>query len=257
MRGSRHHLAQVPGPLGIIPAGAGLTSWPAARTCRKRDHPRGCGAHNLRAHNRYRQLGSSPRVRGSHYCFRNSKQAHGIIPAGAGLTHPDVQGGHCRRDHPRGCGAHMIFRMHSSTRSGSSPRVRGSQFLGKVLCVRIGIIPAGAGLTCAGKWSDVFERDHPRGCGAHRRKIRPEHRRGGSSPRVRGSRSSDSTCPYRPRIIPAGAGLTDAVFRSPHPAWDHPRGCGAHAQQLALHLEVVGIIPAGAGLTLRTASASR
>ena len=74
-----------------------------------------------------------------------------------------------------------------------------------------------------------------------------------------------------PRIIPAGAGLT--VIRLPHLAviLDHPRGCGAHIIEQddsfkppgssprvrgSPHDTIfvrlfVGIIPAGAGLTLK------
>ena len=38
-------LVDADGELGIIPAGAGLTTCSAARISASRDHPRGCGAH--------------------------------------------------------------------------------------------------------------------------------------------------------------------------------------------------------------------
>ena len=91
----------------------------------------------------------------------------------------------------------------------------------------------------------------------------------GSSPRVRGSQ-----CPLERElehrgIIPAGAGLTFWVGLDCVEEGDHPRGCGAHAQQGRQHhhragssprvrgslrdyhgqCEDLGIIPAGAGLT--------
>ena len=114
-------------------------------------------------------------------------------------------------------------------------------------------------------------RDHPRGCGAHGNRKRHEIRRRGSSPRVRGSR------PYkiqeRPEfgIIPAGAGLTRLVSAIARNMRDHPRGCGAHIPKQvyrtiwtgssprvrgsqnrdAQGCRSRGIIPAGAGLTLK------
>ena len=73
-------------------------------------------------------------------------------------------------------------------------------------------------------------------------------------------------------IIPAGAGLTGEMERKGSTTRDHPRGCGAHLPHRSLMPygvgssprvrgslflanpddEAVGIIPAGAGLTLMT-----
>ena len=53
--------------------------------------------------------------------------------------------------------------------------------------VRLGIIPAGAGLTGRLTKFDFGRGDHPRGCGAHLRCCRAVLTRLGSSPRVRGS----------------------------------------------------------------------
>ena len=93
----------------------------------------------------------------------------------------------------------------------------------------------------------------------------------GSSPRVRGSPSSDTDYTFGSGIIPAGAGLTAIPQSIQRVGWDHPRGCGAHPlpskaaapvagssprvrgsldQAIALYI-VLGIIPAGAGLTGR------
>ena len=51
--------------LGIIPAGAELTERRSGRSHGGRDHPRGCGAHQDTQIGKFRQWGSSPRVRGS------------------------------------------------------------------------------------------------------------------------------------------------------------------------------------------------
>ena len=72
---------------GIIPAGAGLTR-PETRARRRcRDHPRGCGAHQIDCLQPSASSGSSPRVRGSHTIVRICIWIAGIIPAGAGLTY--------------------------------------------------------------------------------------------------------------------------------------------------------------------------
>ena len=93
----------------------------------------------------------------------------------------------------------------------------------------------------------------------------------GSSPRVRGSQVS---LPFRLLflgIIPAGAGLTGSIPNRCTATWDHPRGCGAHSSyrtrfvprrgssprvrgSRGCHDGIrlgEGIIPAGAGLTMR------
>ncbi len=172
---------------GIIPAGAGLTDKPKDVWKFKGDHPRGCGAHLPEFHGRGSRSGSSPRVRGSLGSLPRPCLLIGIIPAGAGLTHPDVQGGHRGRDHPRGCGAHRLRAYRRRRLPGSSPRVRGSLSMSFRMLFSLGIIPAGAGLTVCDGHFRLKIRDHPRGCGAHTRRSGKPSRRSGSSPRVRGS----------------------------------------------------------------------
>ena len=98
----------------------------------------------------------------------------------------------------------------------------------------------------------------------------------GSSPRVRGSPISNTRPAYNLGIIPAGAGLTDDHFIDTPKNRDHPRGCGAHCpSKRSTHpalgssprvrgshtsIRVAGryrgIIPAGAGLTARSITAT-
>ena len=132
-----------------------------------------------------------------------------------------------------------------------------------------GIIPAGAGLTALAETMSFVFRDHPRGCGAHTRTSARHSTQWGSSPRVRGSRSSPASCALTLGIIPAGAGLTRRGEPCCGSLWDHPRGCGAHERTVIRNQveegssprvrgslqrgsessAVRGIIPAGAGLT--------
>ena len=70
--------------------------------------------------------------------------------------------------------------------------------------------------------------DHPRIRGEHGLFSTPDGLVGGSSPRMRGARTSRDIRVLPPRIIPADAGST----RRPKPETtaqkDHPRGCGEH-----------------------------
>ena len=172
-------------------------------------------------------------------------------------------------DHPRGCGAHSATWPRVSHDMGSSPRVRGSPLVLTAAYNHHGIIPAGAGLTLAMRLAVCANRDHPRGCGAHRDAWDSPSIVKGSSPRVRGSRGRPPQEGQREGIIPAGAGLT---VETTSPFWvsgDHPRGCGAHSWGISWGMISPGssprvrgsrcgfrredgkgrIIPAGAGLT--------
>ena len=70
------------------------------------DHPRGCGEHNLTDIFLGLDGGSSPRMRGALHHVVQRRSEHGIIPADAGSTIRDDDGGAYLKDHPRGCGEH-------------------------------------------------------------------------------------------------------------------------------------------------------
>ena len=147
MRGSPNVPIRVRANIGIIPAHAGLTrTRPSTRQC-IRDHPRACGAHARSRAVKPVTSGSSPRMRGSPSRKCSLKQTIGIIPAHAGLTDllPAVDA--VVGDHPRACGAHILWLKKGIRRLGSSPRMRGSQQLHRERRKRSGIIPAHAGLT--------------------------------------------------------------------------------------------------------------
>ena len=91
-----------------------------------------------------------------------------------------------------------------------------------------GIIPAHAGLTQISHSSSRPPRDHPRACGAHALTTHMPRLGAGSSPRMRGSRSSKSDMERCRGIIPAHAGLTVSASRRSRRNRDHPRACGAH-----------------------------
>ena len=193
----------------------------------------------------------------------------GIIPAGAGLTGISKLPMWQIRDHPRGCGAHSRPAPFPFTKTGSSPRVRGSLYFFELVDAVGGIIPAGAGLTIGYSLAPSIGWDHPRGCGAHTSQNGISSSGMGSSPRVRCSLLGLKIHRQALRIIPAGAGLTHFGRTASIQSGDHPRGCGAHDTTIVTTAQIagssprvrgshgngqeisegLGIIPAGAGLT--------
>ena len=148
--------------------------------------------------------------------------------------------------------------------------MRGSLQLISDGVLKLGIIPAHAGLTSPAGSAQPGRRDHPRACGAHICcRVGLGHVLG-SSPRMRGSPIPIQAPPYVNGIIPAHAGLTEYFAFSRRRHGDHPRACGAHASSRYSRLTrqgssprmrgsrsafgvacaAGGIIPAHAGLTL-------
>ena len=109
MRGSRFIDSHTLRPYGIIPAHAGLTESPLVCFGFAWDHPRACGAHSFLIPAKADTLGSSPRMRGSLFAESGEEAILGIIPAHAGLTLVSARSHMTARDHPRACGAHLVF----------------------------------------------------------------------------------------------------------------------------------------------------
>ena len=92
------------------------------------------------------------------------------------------------RDHPRMCGEHGIDVCFIDEAQGSSPHVRGAQWVGSHAKYGVGIIPACAGSTRRGGHAIRVKRDHPRMCGEHYFGDTLDSAVWGSSPHVRGAR---------------------------------------------------------------------
>ena len=69
------------------------------------------------------------------------------------------------RDHPRVCGEQAIAKKFDETVMGSSPRVRGAEWVSEVSTETGGIIPACAGSRKRRRQPRAALRDHPRVCG--------------------------------------------------------------------------------------------
>ena len=136
-----------------------------------------------------------------------------IIPADAGSTGRDHGAGVATRDHPRGCGEHILTCLFRRIGSGSSPRMRGARFSIIASMGVLGIIPADAGSTIRHTAPTTRRRDHPRGCGEHSYDINVCSLLSGSSPRMRGAQVYHIGMRIASGIIPADAGSTTPTVR--------------------------------------------
>ena len=132
---------------GIIPAYAGNTATGVERVSRNRDHPRVCGEHMRCGVVEVRDVGSSPRMRGTPCDCLPQAGGLGIIPAYAGNTMGFDSVACQEQDHPRVCGEHSAASCICSSSSGSSPRMRGTRRNAVRSSDSTGIIPAYAGNT--------------------------------------------------------------------------------------------------------------
>ena len=131
--------------VGIIPACAGNSFSPFFRAGISRDHPRVCGE-QFAAYGVGTDLkGSSPRVRGTGKASNFSIENGRIIPACAGNSWEVLFIAFFFWDHPRVCGEQSGAGFKVDTRTGSSPRVRGTGVLNLRVAPVLGIIPACAG----------------------------------------------------------------------------------------------------------------
>ncbi len=171
----------------LIPAGAGRTSHRRRLGCRRRAHPRRCGAHELVVVVHVGLDGSSPQVRGAPAALRPRFPRPRLIPAGAGRTAERELFRPGRGAHPRRCGAHNNAPAGAPRFDGSSPQVRGARHFLFLLGGAFRLIPAGAGRTKLARNRRGRRWAHPRRCGAHPVNGPLNWAVRGSSPQVRGA----------------------------------------------------------------------
>ena len=147
MRGKRSVPSLVSERCRIIPAHAGQTWSRMLQVAVRPDHPRACGANVSLPPQPSPRDGSSPRMRGKQRKITTVGPWIRIIPAHAGQTR-SLPPRHRRfPDHPRACGANLTPRYSVVIVAGSSPRMRGKQWLRVGLWPFGRIIPAHAGQT--------------------------------------------------------------------------------------------------------------
>ena len=171
-----------------------------------RDHPRACGEQQGVHLVSCQSVGSSPRVRGTGRSRPSADGADGIIPARAGNSSADMRSTSCP--------------------SGSSPRVRGTVPSTATLRLNDGIIPARAGNSKCCNAVPWGRQDHPRACGEQELISLLPSIVMGSSPRVRGTATTNNVDNSTYRIIPARAGNRDDCVVLHGDKEDHPRACG-------------------------------
>ena len=167
-----------------------------------------CGEHSTQFALPTVAVGSSPRVRGTHWLEKPNGRSRGIIPACAGNTNNPMVEPQNIWDHPRVCGEHAAFDID--------------------IAVNLGIIPACAGNTASASTLRLTARDHPRVCGKHSYVICKAATLAGSSPRVRETPVEVAEPCGLVGIIPACAGNTSANNDEYLLMRDHPRVCGKH-----------------------------
>ena len=192
-------------------------------------HPRGCGEHPWPPRPGPPTLGSSPRMRGTSYAHHVHIDRNRFIPADAGNIPPLWINSIVSLVHPRGCGEHTTSVDQFHCFVGSSPRMRGTSFLGALLLAKNRFIPADAGnipsITPLIRPTSV----HPRGCGEHYSMKCWQKTLIGSSPRMRGTYPGTANRGTGTRFIPADAGNIISIFTISDFSTVHPRGCGEHA----------------------------
>ena len=186
-RGLQLGSARARGAVGIIPARAGFTAWPAEPRRVRSDHPRSRGVYIPLTHPHRASTGSSPLARGLPSPPAGPARAHGIIPARAGFTLAPLGRRSRARDHPRSRGVYSPFCTDTNLHPGSSPLARGLHFPYSL---------------------PTFTRDHPRSRGVYIALAASSVSPGGSSPLARGLLRRDLALFRGRRIIPARAGFT-------------------------------------------------
>ena len=162
---------------------SGLADWPVGAV-----HPRVCGEHPSTCLARLRQVGSSPRVRGTSPYLPAHLTSRRFIPACAGNMKCPEFAHSLVSVHPRVCGEHMRGLMLRYDQFGSSPRVRGTSWRIYLEGLRERFIPACAGNIRRTSSLLVFIlRFIPACAGNIHQSVAGVSRRCGSSPRVRGT----------------------------------------------------------------------
>ena len=153
-------------------------------------------------------------------------RARRFIPACAGNSAGDPGNYSWGAVHPRVCGEQSADTTYPILKSGSSPRVRGTEriFSCHTHCQRF--IPACAGNSLQSIPARLHQTVHPRVCGEQAIRTAPRNPDAGSSPRVRGTVFTADFVFKVKRFIPACAGNRPGAGHLIAAEPVHPRVCG-------------------------------
>ena len=179
--------------LRFIPAYAGNARLSWTLDSNPTVHPRVCGERaqpmNALAH----EIGSSPRMRGTHRAVEEQDFIARFIPAYAGNALWRKERRATGSVHPRVCGERQAYPVRQYTVFGSSPRMRGTLLHALDSKPLIRFIPAYAGNARLFARLALRMPVHPRVCGERVGRESVVRSQVGSSPRMRGT----------PLIVPA------------------------------------------------------
>ena len=223
VRGKLWSVRRAGGEPRLIPARAGKTMLRRKSPVYIAAHPRACGENPRARHLPGDCYGSSPRVRGKQQWVGRDE---GVAVA-----------------HPRACGENVRRGTSRAAVSGSSPRVRGKLERVHARFQRGRLIPARAGKTRRGLGCRPDAQAHPRACGENWTNAGKELPFEGSSPRVRGKRTSRPSAPEPKGLIPARAGKTVASRSSLAVGRAHPRACGENIEPKTMPNPALGSSP--------------
>ena len=214
----------------FIPAPAGNRRVNNGRLKSSPVHPRACGEQPGGDTRLMTAPGSSPRLRGTAFAHLGVGLDPRFIPAPAGNSATTNTRRAVRSVHPRACGEQLTPSTTSSRYVGSSPRLRGTEGLGRGGRRPRRFIPAPAGNRSTRSCSTFSISVHPRACGEQVRPRRRSRRQSGSSPRLRGTGRERVLDAQPHRFIPAPAGNSPPAAAHPRPRPVHPRACGEQSQ---------------------------
>ena len=151
-------------------------------------HPHACGATEQLLYRNHPLLGTSPRVRGNLPFLTMHSSILRYIPTRAGQPHRRRRTKNNRRVHPHACGATFKYKLRTSCRNGTSPRVRGNPIQLPLVTPAGGYIPTRAGQPGEVPRGRKRLAVHPHACGATYSSSFSSWSTAGTSPRVRGNR---------------------------------------------------------------------
>ena len=205
-RGTGHGLGDVLGASRFIPASAGnrLPSWLPPSVLGV--HPRERGEQSRVGQVGRSPTGSSPRARGTEDSLMARNTQGRFIPASAGNRASPNRSKMPPTVHPRERGEQYLLVVAAGAFAGSSPRARGTVPTLTVTVRMVRFIPASAGNRRVHKARTRSTSVHPRERGEQWTRCNVGSRRGGSSPRARGTGSHETVYSHNGRFIPASAG---------------------------------------------------
>ena len=226
-RGTRRSGMLLRALVRFIPAGAGNATPPAWCPARWPVHPRGRGERLDQPRPEGRQVGSSPRARGTPLRLGNRLRQLRFIPAGAGNATVSSLQTTSVAVHHRGRGERSTVTGNRVTARGSSPRARGT-LPADVRREQVDrFIPAGAGNAVPAARRYTVRAVHPRGRGERPCQKNPEK--------------------SRRRFIPAGAGNAAAFLSEFKRIAVHPRGRGERGFRCLSQIAGCGSSPRARG----------